>query len=176
MVNREAPPVDEFPAPVRRVAEAAAALGLSISVRLMPDSTRTAAEAAIAVGRPVGAIVKSLVFRGRSSGEPVLLLVSGQNRVDQDEVAAEIGEALDRADAAFVRSVTGYAIGGVPPFGHATAIRPWIDRDLLPHATVWAAAGTPHALFEIDPLRLSEATGARVIAVTPPVAAPPGAA
>jgi prolyl-tRNA editing enzyme YbaK/EbsC (Cys-tRNA(Pro) deacylase) len=152
------------PAP-RRVQQAAEVLGLAVQVVEMAQSTRTAEEAAAACGCAVGQIIKSLVFRGRQSGEPILLLVSGSNRVDQKGVAASIGEALDRPDAAFVREVTGFAIGGIPPFGHARPLPAWIDRDLLQYATVWAAAGSPEAVFEVDPRRLADAVGARVIGV-----------
>lgn len=152
------------PAP-RRVQEAADRLGLAVRVVEMAQSTRTAEEAASACGCAVGQIIKSLVFRGKESGKPVLLLVSGSNRVDQKGVAASIGEALDRPDAAFVREVTGFAIGGTPPFGHAPPLATWIDRDLLQYPTVWAAAGSPEAVFEVDPRRLAEVIGAGVIGV-----------
>jgi prolyl-tRNA editing enzyme YbaK/EbsC (Cys-tRNA(Pro) deacylase) len=106
----------------RRVQERAAGLGLEIEVRQMPGSTRTAVDAAAACGCGVGQIVKSLVFKGRTSGKPYLLLVSGSNRVDEKGVAAVIGEPLTRPDAQFVRDVTGYAIGGIPPLGHDTPL------------------------------------------------------
>jgi prolyl-tRNA editing enzyme YbaK/EbsC (Cys-tRNA(Pro) deacylase) len=153
------------PAP-RRVQEAADELGLAVQIVEMAQSTRTAEEAATACGCAVGQIIKSLVFRGRESGKPILLLVSGANRVDQAGVAEVIGEALDRPDAAFVREVTGFAIGGIPPFGHAQLLPTWIDQDLLQYATVWAAAGSPEAVFEVEPRRLAEAIGAKVIGVT----------
>jgi prolyl-tRNA editing enzyme YbaK/EbsC (Cys-tRNA(Pro) deacylase) len=152
------------PAP-RRVQQAADALGLTIGVVEMAQSTRTAEEAAAACGCAVGQIIKSLVFRGRQSGKPVLLLVSGANRVDQAGVAAAIGEALDRPDAAFVREVTGFAIGGIPPFGHAQPLPTWFDKDLLKYETVWAAAGSPEVVFEVDPRWLAEVIGAGVIDV-----------
>jgi prolyl-tRNA editing enzyme YbaK/EbsC (Cys-tRNA(Pro) deacylase) len=153
------------PAP-RRVQQAADALGLAVRVVEMAQSTRTAEEAAAACGCAVGQIIKSLVFRGRQSRKPVLLLVSGSNRVDQAGVAAVIGEALDRPDATFVREVTGFAIGGIPPFGHAQALPTWFDKDLLQYATVWAAAGSPEAVFEVDPRKLADLIGARIIDVT----------
>lgn len=152
------------PAP-RRVQQAADGLGLAVRVVEMAQSTRTAEEAAAACGCVVGQIIKSLVFRGKESGRPVLLLVSGANRVDQAGIAAVIGEAIDRPDAAFVREVTGFAIGGIPPFGHAQALPTWLDRDLLQHETVWAAAGSPEAVFEVDPRRLAEVVGAAIIDV-----------
>ena len=154
------------PAP-RRVQQAADGLGLAVRVVEMAQSTRTAEDAAAACGCAVGQIIKSLVFRGKQSGKPVLLLVSGSNRVDQAGVASVIGEALDRPDAAFVREVTGFAIGGIPPFGHAQPLPTWLDRDLLQYDAVWAAAGSPEAVFEVDPRRLAEAIGATVIGVAP---------
>lgn len=150
----------------QRVQDAAAALRLDIDVREMAEPTRTAEDAAKACGVTVGQIVKSLVFLGAQSGRPYLLLVSGTNRVNEKGVAAHLGEALTRPDAAKVRDLTGYAIGGIPPFGHATALATYIDRDLLQYDAVWAAAGTPRAVFRADPRRLQEATGATVIAVT----------
>ncbi len=152
------------PAP-RRVQQAAEGLGLAVRVVEMGQSTRTAEDAAAACGCAVGQIIKSLVFRGKQSGKPVLLLVSGANRVDQKGVAASIGEALDRPDANFVREVTGFAIGGIPPFGHAQRLPTWVDKDLLQYETVWAAAGSPEAVFEVDPRQLAEAIGATVIGV-----------
>ena len=146
--------------------DAADALGLAIEIREMPQSTRTADEAAAACGCTVGQIVKSLVFAGATSGEPVLLLVSGANRVDQNAVAAVVGEALARPDAAQVRAWTGFAIGGIPPFGHATPLRTFLDRDLLAFPRVWAAAGTPNAVFDVDPQALARATAAQMVAVT----------
>jgi prolyl-tRNA editing enzyme YbaK/EbsC (Cys-tRNA(Pro) deacylase) len=148
------------------VRAAAAALGLTIELREMPQSTRTAEEAAAACGCDVGQIVKSLVFQGRDSGRPYLLLVSGRNRVDEAGVAGRIGEALRRPDAAYVRETTGFVIGGIPPFGHATAMTTFMDEDLLRYATVWAAAGTPNAVFEVDPRALNAALGAAPIPMT----------
>jgi prolyl-tRNA editing enzyme YbaK/EbsC (Cys-tRNA(Pro) deacylase) len=158
--------VNALPAPALRVKEAAGALGLAVSVQVMPDSTRTAEEAARTCNCPVGAIVKSLVFRGKESGRPYLLLVSGSNRVNEKAVAARLGEAITRPDAAFVREATGFAIGGIPPLGHATPLVPYFDADLLQYETVWAAAGTHNAVFAVAPGRLAEATGAIVMAMT----------
>jgi prolyl-tRNA editing enzyme YbaK/EbsC (Cys-tRNA(Pro) deacylase) len=135
-------------------------------VREMPQSTRTAEEAAAACGCDVGQIVKSLVFEGGDSGRPYLILVSGTNRVDQDGIAARIGETLLRPDAARVRALTGFVIGGIPPFGHDTPLATFIDEDLLRHEVVWAAAGTPKAVFSVSPQALAEALKATRIAVT----------
>ena len=150
----------------QRVADAAAALGLAVTIRKMAQSTRTADEAAAACGAPVGAIVKSLVFRGKASGRPLLLLVSGANRVDEAAVAAHIGEAIVRPDAQFVREVTGYAIGGVPPLGHNQPLATYFDAALLEFAEVFAAAGTPRSMFAVSPQALAAATEATIIAVT----------
>ncbi len=149
-----------LPDAARRVAAAAEALGLDVAVVEMPASTRTAEDAAAACGCTVGQIVKSLVFTGRDSGRPYLLLVSGPNRVDQEAVAALIGEPLDRPNGKAVREITGYAIGGIPPLGHAAPIATYIDPDLLAHDVVWAAAGTPACVFSVAPRRLAEAVGA----------------
>jgi prolyl-tRNA editing enzyme YbaK/EbsC (Cys-tRNA(Pro) deacylase) len=157
--------MNELPPSVRRVQEAARTLDLPIVVKDMPQSTRTAEEAAAACGCSVAQIVKSLVFAGAESGRPFLLLVSGRNRVDQAGVAAEIGETLARPDAGKVRSWTGYAIGGIPPFGHDTPLPTFIDRDLLAFDLVFAAAGTPNAVFSVDPTALARAVRARTIAV-----------
>jgi len=158
-------PASELGPSAARVQAVAAELGLAIRVVVMPASTRTADEAAAACGCDVAAIVKSLVFKGAASGRPLLLLVSGANRVDEVALAATIGEALERMPGKEVRAVTGFAIGGIPPFGHATAPEVFIDRDLLAHPRVWAAAGTPHAVFEVEPQALAAAVGARVVAM-----------
>jgi prolyl-tRNA editing enzyme YbaK/EbsC (Cys-tRNA(Pro) deacylase) len=148
-----------LPRSARRVEEALRALGLPAEVRELDDSTRTAPEAAAAVGCELGAIVKSLVFRGADSGDPVLVLVSGDRRGDEASISAAVGERVERADADFVRSVTGYAIGGVPPVGHPAPLRTLMDDGLLRFDEVWAAAGTPRAVFGVEPGRLAGAIG-----------------
>ena len=147
---------------VDRVARAAADLELDVEIKRMGESTRTAEDAARACGCAVGQIVKSLIFKGRDSGDLVLLLVSGANRVDMALAAAAAGEPLDRADANEVRARTGFAIGGVAPIGHLEAPRIWMDRDLDQYAEIWAAAGAPDAVFPITPAELRRATGAVV--------------
>lgn len=149
----------------QRVQEAASRLGLAVEVVEMTQSTRTAEEAAKAAGCAVGQIVKSLVFRYKTSGTPVLLLVSGANRVNEKAVARVLGEALTRPDAQYVRDLTGYAIGGIPPLGHREPIETWIDEDLLQYDAVWAAAGTPVAIFKVAPADLQAKIGARSLAV-----------
>jgi prolyl-tRNA editing enzyme YbaK/EbsC (Cys-tRNA(Pro) deacylase) len=143
---------------VARVRAAAAALGLSLEPRRFPEGTRTAQDAAEAIGCPVGAIVKSLIFT--VDGEVVLALVSGANRLDERRLAAAAGgRTCRRATADEVRAATGFPIGGVPPFGLATRVREFLDEDLLSHATVWAAAGTWHDVFPIAPADLAAASG-----------------
>lgn len=155
----------ELPPAAHRVFTAAIEHGLDVEIRIMPASTRTAGEAASAVGTTVGQIVKSLVFKGKQSNRPYLLLVSGTNRVNEHVVERAIGEAIVRPDADFVREATGFAIGGIPPLGHATPLRTYFDEDLLQYETVWAAAGTPNAVFSVDPAALREAIGAHTLAV-----------
>jgi prolyl-tRNA editing enzyme YbaK/EbsC (Cys-tRNA(Pro) deacylase) len=144
-----------------KVVEAAKALGLHVDVRRFPDGTRTAADAAAAIGVPVGAIVKSLVFG--VDGEVVMALVSGANQLDEAKLAAAAGgERCERVDANAVREATGFPIGGVPPLGHATPLRVFVDEDLLQYEEVWAAAGTPHENFGVEPHALVQAIGAPV--------------
>jgi prolyl-tRNA editing enzyme YbaK/EbsC (Cys-tRNA(Pro) deacylase) len=154
-----------LPSSAQRVADAAYRLGLTPKIVTMADSTRTAEEAALACGCEVGQIVKSLVFRGASSGTPYLLLVSGKNRVNEEEAAKVIGERLARPDAAYVRGTTGFAIGGIPPFGHAQPLRTFMDADLLTYADVWTAAGTPHCVMRLAPQELQAKTGATTLKV-----------
>lgn len=132
-----------------------------VTVKAFPQGTRTAADAARAVGCEVGQIVKSLVFV--AGGKPVVALVSGANRVDESRLAQLAGGPVSKADAETARSATGYAIGGVPPFGHATDIPVFMDRDLSRYEVVWAAAGRPDSVFEIEPERLRELSHAVVV-------------
>jgi Cys-tRNA(Pro) deacylase len=134
--------------------------GIGVTVKQFPADTRTALDAARVVGCDVGQIVKSLVFV--AAGKPVVALVSGANRVDERRLAAVAGAPVAKADAEAVRRATGYSIGGVPPFGHATQVPVFMERDRLGHASVWAAAGRPDSVFEIDPQRLRELSQAEV--------------
>ncbi len=132
-----------------------------VTVRRFPSGTRTAADAAAAVGCDVAQIVKSLVFSG--DDEPVLVLTSGANRVDTTKVATALGaHRVVRADADLVRSATGFAIGGTPPFGHPSPLPTLVDPDLLGHDVVWAAAGTPDSVFALSPDVLVTRSGGRV--------------
>jgi prolyl-tRNA editing enzyme YbaK/EbsC (Cys-tRNA(Pro) deacylase) len=140
-------------------------LGYEYKVIEHADSTRTAIEAAERAGCQLGQIVKSLIFRGKSSGKPILILTSGSNRVDEKKIAVLAGEPILRADADFVHDVTGFSIGGVPPIGHAQKLESYLDEDLLQYSTVWAAAGAENAIFELTPGDLKTMTGAIVAAV-----------
>ena len=139
-----------------------AILGDNYQVLEFDAGTRTAADAAAAIGCTVAEIAKSLLFRGKQSNRPVLVIASGDNRVDEKKVSALLGEKISRADADFVREMTGFAIGGVPPVGHATAPITLIDEDLMKLATIWAAAGTPNAVFQLKPAALAELTGGQL--------------
>ena len=150
----------------KRVQSALDALGLPLEVLELPASTRTAVEAADAVGCELGQIVKSLVFKAKRSRQPILVLTSGANRVNEKRIAALIGEPLGKANADFVRENTGFAIGGVPPVGHIQPLKTFIDEDLLAYKQVWAAAGTPHALFRLNPADLERMTNGQVVKVT----------
>ena len=137
--------------------------GLNLDIREMSETTHTAAEAAAAVGAPVEAIVKSLVFA--LDGEPLLILVSGPNRVDTALVGEYVNGVLDKADAQMVKEASGYSIGGVPPFGHSTSLRCLMDEDFLALEKVWAAAGSSRAVFPISPQRLAELSSAEIVRV-----------
>jgi prolyl-tRNA editing enzyme YbaK/EbsC (Cys-tRNA(Pro) deacylase) len=134
---------------------------IAVVVREFPQGTRTAADAARAIGCEVGQIVKSLVFV--AAGRPVVALVSGANRVDERRLGAVAGDPVVKADAQTARVATGYAIGGVPPFGHATELAVYMDEDLFEYEAVWAAAGRPDSVFEIAPVRLRELSAATVL-------------
>ncbi len=149
-----------MPSARERVAAALSAAGLEPRVQELADSTATAAEAAAALGTSVDRIVKSLVFT--SDEAPLLVLAAGVNRVDLAKLGRLVSRPVRRADADLVRRATGYAIGGVPPLGLATALAVYVDRDLLQFDEVWAAAGTPHAVFPIAPPDLVRVTQGQV--------------
>jgi prolyl-tRNA editing enzyme YbaK/EbsC (Cys-tRNA(Pro) deacylase) len=138
--------------------------GFELEVVELPKSTHTAVDAAAAVGCDVGEIAKSLVFR-TAAGLPVLVIASGVNRVDEKRVGELVGEQISRADPDFVRASTGFAIGGIPPVGHKTEPIVFIDEDLLQRETIWAAAGTPRAIFQLTPAQLVELTAGTVAAL-----------
>jgi prolyl-tRNA editing enzyme YbaK/EbsC (Cys-tRNA(Pro) deacylase) len=154
-------------ASAQKVQDALTALGFgALEVVELPDSTRTAVEAANAIGCTVGQIVKSLVFKGKESGDPVLVVASGPNRVDTQIIEGLIGEPITKPDADYVRDKTGFVIGGVPPVGHAQPLTTFVDQDLLQYGDIWAAAGTPRAVFRLTPDDLVRMTGGQVIAVS----------
>ncbi|MCL4529850.1 MAG: YbaK/EbsC family protein [Chloroflexi bacterium] len=139
--------------------------GFDCKVIEFAESTRTAQEAADRTGCALGQITKSLIFKGKTSNKPILVLTSGANRVDEKRISEYAGEAIVRADADFVRAATGFAIGGVPPLGHAQKMETYLDEDLLQYKTVWAAAGTPNAIFELTPDDLQKMTDGKVVRV-----------
>jgi prolyl-tRNA editing enzyme YbaK/EbsC (Cys-tRNA(Pro) deacylase) len=145
-----------------RVRSVLDAHGLADRVRELGEPTRTAEQAAAAVGCELGQIVKSLVFRARDSARAVMVVASGANRVDESKIAALLGERIGKADADFVREHTGFAIGGVAPLGQPDPLVTYIDEDLLAHERIWAAAGTPNALFELTPGELQRLSGGQV--------------
>ena len=134
--------------------------GIDTHVVEFERPTRTSVEAAAAIGCSVAEIAKSIVFRGKTSGQAVVVVASGDNRVSETKVAAKLGEPLARADADFVRTATGYAIGGVAPIGHSQPVKLLLDEDLQRFETVWAAAGTPFSVFPLKPDQLRSLTGA----------------
>lgn len=138
-------------------------LGYTNEVKQLPDSTRTAQEAANAIGCEISQIAKSIIFRLKNSGEPLLVIASGVNRVNEKQVEPHLDEKLGKADAEFVRKYTGYAIGGVPPLGHTQPIKTFIDEDLLQLENIWAAAGHPKAVFPLTPNELVEMTNGQVV-------------
>jgi prolyl-tRNA editing enzyme YbaK/EbsC (Cys-tRNA(Pro) deacylase) len=156
-----------LPPAAERVRQALGALGLAVQIREFPEGTRTASDAARAIGTTLGQIVKSLVFV--ADGRPLLVLASGSNRVDSVKLARAAGAArVERAGADLVRSATGFAIGGVPPVGHATPLETFIDEDLLRYDVLYAAAGTPTTVFPVTPHDLARVTAGRVADLAAP--------
>jgi prolyl-tRNA editing enzyme YbaK/EbsC (Cys-tRNA(Pro) deacylase) len=149
----------------QRVQDALLARGFPNRVIELPDTTRTAAEAAAAVGCTVGQIAKSLIFAAHPSGRAVLVIASGAHRVNEKLIASHVGEALHKPDAGFVRQQTGFVIGGAPPVGHEQPLLTLLDQELWRHTEIWAAAGHPNAVFKLTPDELAQITGGAVIAV-----------
>ncbi|AOJ82208.1 MULTISPECIES: YbaK/EbsC family protein [Burkholderia] len=154
-------PIDKLPDSARRVALLLRERGHAKGIVMLEETGKTSAEAAAGLGCSVAQIAKSILFRRRADGAPVLVVASGANRVDEKKVAAQVGE-VGRADAKFVRDNTGYAIGGVCPIGHLVEPVTLIDRDLLELDSLWAAAGHPHAVFNLSPRELVSLTGAPI--------------
>jgi prolyl-tRNA editing enzyme YbaK/EbsC (Cys-tRNA(Pro) deacylase) len=158
---------DDLPRSVLRVKQALDAARIQASIVELPQGARTSAEAAAAIGCTVEQIAKSIVFRRADTGGAVLVLLRGVDRVDTSLLATSVGSPVTRATPEFVREVTGFVIGGVPPLGHATPIETLVDEALLQYAVVWAAAGTPHAVFSADPRRLAKLAAVRSVAERP---------
>ncbi len=148
-----------------KVQEALAAHGLTSEVVQMKDTTRSAEDAARAIGCKVGQIVKSLIFEGKRSHRPILVATSGNNRVNERAIAQAVSESVKMAKPEYVRQMTGFAIGGVPPVGHCHPLKIFIDQDLMQYNEIWAAAGTPHAVFKLTPDQLKMITSGTVISV-----------
>jgi prolyl-tRNA editing enzyme YbaK/EbsC (Cys-tRNA(Pro) deacylase) len=142
-------------------------LGYNYTVIEHAESTRTAQEAADRVGCELGQIVKSLIFRGKTSNKPILVLTSGTNRVDEKLISQYAGEPIGRAEPDFVRAVTGFAIGGIPPVGHTEKMETYLDEDFLQYSVIWAAAGTPNAVFELKTEELQKMTEGKTVKVKP---------
>jgi prolyl-tRNA editing enzyme YbaK/EbsC (Cys-tRNA(Pro) deacylase) len=152
-------------ASAQKVQDALIALGYPFTVLEMEQHTRTAQQAADAVGCTLGQIAKSLIFKGLNSGKAILVLTSGVNRVSEADFSSQLHEPIGRADPEFVRAATGFAIGGVPPVAHPQPLETFIDEDLLAYPTIWAAAGTPFAVFELTPTQLIAITAGTVTKV-----------
>jgi prolyl-tRNA editing enzyme YbaK/EbsC (Cys-tRNA(Pro) deacylase) len=148
-----------------KVQEALDAFQIKLEVVELPDSTRSAVEAAKAIGCHVEQIAKSLIFRTLETGRPILVIASGSNRVNENQLIDIVREPVGKADASFVRRETGFVIGGVPPVGHSRPLKTFIDADLQQYDEIWAAAGTPHAVFRLTPKDLLRITGGIVISV-----------
>jgi len=157
--------VGELSASALKVQQALNERGIKLQVVELPASTRTAVEAAQAVGCQLGQIIKSIVFKAKRSERPILVIASGSNRIDEKRIETLIDEPLGKADADFVRQHTGYVIGGVPPVGLAEKIITFIDEDLLQYKSLWAAAGTPNAVFQLSPEDLQVISDGKVTTI-----------
>ncbi len=154
-----------LPIPAQKVQNAIIEYGYAFTVIESDVPTHTAQQAAEKVGCKLGQIVKSIIFKGSVSGKPILVLTSGENRVNEELISKEIGESINRADPEFVKQSTGFPIGGVPPIAHSTPVKVFIDKDLMKYETIWAAAGTPNSLFELTPIALETMTSGKIIQV-----------
>jgi Cys-tRNA(Pro) deacylase len=155
----------DLSASAQRVQQTLHNMGFSSQVVELSESTRTAQEAAQAIGCAVAQIVKSLVFKTKTTHRPVLVVASGSNRVNEKKLGELVGEPIEKADANFVRQKTGFAVGGVAPVGHTEHLDTYIDQDLLPYETIWAAAGTPFTVFQLTPQDLQKMTGGKVVSI-----------
>ncbi|MDA8016436.1 MAG: YbaK/EbsC family protein [Thermoanaerobaculia bacterium] len=155
----------ELKSSAQRVQAALHDAGVDLRVVQLPTSTRSASEAAQAIGCRLEQIAKSLVFRRGDTGDAVLVVASGPNRVDENKLGTALGWQLELAKASFVKKTTGYAIGGVPPLGHETALTTIVDPHLMTLDSIWAAAGTPHAVFQLTPTDLLRITSGQVVEI-----------
>jgi prolyl-tRNA editing enzyme YbaK/EbsC (Cys-tRNA(Pro) deacylase) len=153
---------EELSRSAKRIQDALNASGAKLEVVELPDSTRTSSEAASAIGCSIKQIAKSIIFRTTENSRPIMVIASGPNRVNEEKIRILIGQAVEKADAEFVRKATGFTIGGVPPIGHLETITTIIDEDLMTLDEIWAAAGTPNAVFKLSPANLVQMTGGSV--------------
>lgn len=149
----------------QKVQDALLARGFANRVIEHDATTRTSAEAAAAVGCTIGQIAKSVIFRAKGSDRPILVVASGPNRVNEKAIETQLGDRLGKADAEYVRARTGFVIGGVPPLAHSEPVETFIDEDLTRFGEIWAAAGTPKAVFKLTPDELKRMTGGRVVSI-----------
>ncbi len=156
---------DSLSPSAQKVQDTLRTLGFSNRVRELPQTTRTSAEAAQAIGCTVAQIAKSVIFKAKNSGKPVLVIASGTNRVNEKKLATYLSEPVEKPDAEFVRQRTGFVIGGVAPVGHTENLDIFIDEDLLQYERIWAAAGTPNAVFELTPADLVKMTGGKTVGI-----------
>lgn len=156
---------DGLSSSVQKVQNALNTLGFSYQISRLPSSTRSSSQAAKAVGCQVGQIAKSLVFKGKSTHQPFLVIASGSNRVNEKKMEEFILESVEKANPDFVHQKTGFTIGGVPPVGHLEKIDTFIDEDLLKHEEIWAAGGSPNAIFKLAPSDLVKMTGGKVVCI-----------
>ena len=147
----------------QKVQDAVTALGFDFNILEFNETTRTSADAAVAIGCAVDQIAKSLVFKTKITGRAILVIASGSNMVNIKLIKAEVGENIPRPDADFVKGQKGFAIGGIPPIGHAQNLTTFIDEDLFLYEDIWAAAGTPNAVFRLTPKELEKMTGGKVM-------------
>jgi prolyl-tRNA editing enzyme YbaK/EbsC (Cys-tRNA(Pro) deacylase) len=156
---------DSLSSSAKKVQKALQSLGFGYDVVELPDTTRSAKDAACAIGCSVDQIAKSIVFKAMKSENPVIVIASGSNMVNEKTISGYLSEPVAKADADFVREHTGFSIGGVPPVGHNKKLSTFIDEDLLKYEEIWAAAGTPHAVFRLSPADLVKMTDARVVSI-----------
>lgn len=156
---------DELSTSARKVQESLHSLGVAFEVKEMSSSTKTAKDAAAALGCSVEQIAKSVVFRTSMTNRPILVIASGPIRINESKIAELLQEPIEKADATFVREKTGFAIGGVPPVGHLDKLVTFIDETLSSHDEIWAAAGTPNAVFKLSPSDLERITGGMRVSV-----------